>query len=71
MYRVQLFGRAPLYPGKIEAFPYGEGKAGIAVTEMEFDPYTLLLQSSAPQREFKLEIKSSEGLRLKCINQIN
>jgi hypothetical protein len=35
--------------------------------EMDYDRYTLLVQSSAPQQEFKLEVRSSEGLRLKRI----
>jgi hypothetical protein len=70
MYRVQLFTRTPVHAGKIEASPHKDD-AGMAVVEMTFDPYTLLVQSSAPQQQFKLEVRSSEGLRLKCINQIN
>jgi hypothetical protein len=70
MYRVQLFGRTQMYSGKIGAFPH-EKEAAISVAEMDYDRYTLLIQSSSPQQEFKLEVRSSEGLRLKCINQIN
>lgn len=71
LYRVQLFGRTQMHSGTLEAFPYGDGKAATGVVEMDYDRYTLLVQSSAAQQEFKLEVRSSEGLRLKCINQIN
>jgi hypothetical protein len=70
MYRVQLFTRGAVSSGRIQAFPHKDD-AGVAVVEMAFDPYTLVAQSSAPQDKFLLEVLSSEGLRLKCINQIN
>ncbi|MFY9560138.1 MAG: hypothetical protein WAQ52_07885 [Terriglobales bacterium] len=71
MYRLQLFARTPIHPGKLEAFPYGEDKAAIGVGIFQIDPSSLMVQSTAPEQEFRLEVHSSEGLRLKCINQIN
>ncbi len=72
MYRIQLFARTPIHPaGTLEALPYGASKAAIAIGSFEADPNTLLLQSTAPEQEFKIELHSSEGIRLKCINQIN
>ena len=72
MYRIAIFGRTPMCSGKIlEAIPNGPPKGSLAVMEMEVDRYALGLTSSGPEREFDLEIKTSEGLRIKCVNQIN
>ena len=72
MYRIQLFARSPIHPGgKLEAIPHGAGEAAIGVETWQIDLNTLGVRSSAPEEEFKVEVRSSEGLRLKCINQIN
>ena len=71
MYRLRIFARTQMRSGKISASPYSEGKAALSVMEMDYDPYSLVMNSSAPQNEFTLEVHSAEGLRLKCINQDN
>jgi hypothetical protein len=38
---------------------------------MDSDPSSLILSSSAPKDEFRLNVYTSEALQLKCINQEN
>jgi hypothetical protein len=71
IYKLRIFGRTQLHSGKLAAFPYGEGKAGTVVMEMDYDPFSLIVQSSAPQTRYTLEVRSAQGLRIKCVNQEN
>jgi len=72
MYRVVIYGRTTMYVGKVfDAIPNGLGKSGLSTVQMDFDRYALGITSSAPEREFRLQINTSEGLRIKCVNQIN
>jgi hypothetical protein len=72
IYRLRIFARTQVRSGgEFVVSPYGDGKSASAVGGMDYDPYSLIAQSSAPQREYKIEVHSSEGLRLKCINQEN
>jgi hypothetical protein len=72
MYRVAIYGRTPMHSGKIlEGLPNGPPKGSLVVTELAFDLYAMGLTSIGPEREFRMEIHTSEGLRLKCVNQIN
>ena len=67
---------------RVRIFSYGElvsinGLLGIPndseslnfTERMESDPYSVILSSSAPKDEFKLNVSTTEKLQLKCINQ--
>jgi hypothetical protein len=72
IYHLRIFARTQIKPGaEFDAIPFGRGKAASAVSTMDYDPYSIVLQSSAPQREFKIELHSAEGLGIKCVNQEN
>lgn len=72
MYRVRLFARSQIHPGgELWASPYGKDKAALFLGVMGYDLYSIIVRSSAPEQEFKLELHSAEGLRIKCINQQN
>ena len=72
MYRVRLFARSPIHPsGELGASPYGKDKAALFTGILGYDFYSVILRSSSPEQEFKLVLHSSEGLRLKCVNQEN
>jgi hypothetical protein len=71
IYRLRIFGRTQMRSGRISASPYGDGEAAVGVLEMDYDPFSLVMNSSAPQQELKVEVHTSEGLRIKCINQEN
>jgi hypothetical protein len=72
MYRVRLFARSQIHPsGELRASPYGKGKAALFTGILAYDLYSIILRSSSPEQEFKLELHSAEGLRIKCVNQEN
>jgi len=72
MYRVRLFARSQIHPsGELRASPYGKDKAALFTGILGYDLYSIVLRSSSPEEEFRLELHSAEGLRLKCVNQEN
>ena len=72
IYHLRIFARTQIHPGKIfETLPFGSGKAASGVGVLTYHPYSLVLQSSSPQREYRIELHSAEGLGIKCINQEN
>lgn len=74
IYKVRLFFRdvfshsEVVYPtsemAKMYHFSFGQ-------VSMDYDRYSLVVQSTAPQQSFKLKMFSSTGLRVICANQIN
>jgi hypothetical protein len=71
IYKLRIFSRTVVSSGPISALPYGQGQAAVGVEEFAYDRLSLVMQSSKPETEYTIEIHSSEGLRLKCINQVN
>jgi hypothetical protein len=72
MYHLRLFARSIIHPGgELWASPYGKDKAALSVGIMAYDLYSVILRSSSPEQQFKLELHSAEGLRIKCVNQEN
>jgi hypothetical protein len=72
MYHLRLFATSIIHPaGELRASPYGKDKAVLSVGIMAYDLYSVILHSSNPEQEFKLELHSAEGLRIKCVNQEN
>jgi hypothetical protein len=72
MYRVRLFARSQIHPGgELWASPHGKESAALFTGVMAYDLSSIYLRSSAPEQEFKLELHSAEGLRIKCVNQEN
>lgn len=45
--------------------------AAAALGRMDYDPYSILFQSSSPFQVFKAVFHTSEGFRIVCINQEN
>ena len=48
-----------------------EGHGSAALGVFDYDPYTFTLTSTYPLDQFNIEVRSAEGLRLYCINEIN
>jgi len=73
MYHIRLFARTQIQVGpELSASPYGKDQgAGIARGVMTYDPYSITLQSSHPEQEFKTELHSAEGLGIICVEQEN
>jgi len=72
MYRVRIFSRAQIdSTGPLVEYPPVNSHSGLSFGKFDYDPFTLVMNSSAPEDEFKLDVHTSEGLRLKCINQDN
>jgi hypothetical protein len=71
IYKLRIFSRTPIYSGAINSFPYGAGQAAVSVEELDYDRFSLVMQSSRPEQGFTIEVGSAQGLRLKCINQEN
>lgn len=72
MYRVRVFLRDMFSNlNLLETYPFGVGETGAATMHEDADRYSFEINSSAPQSRFKVAIKSSRGLRVICVNQIN
>ncbi len=72
IYRLRLFSRTQLgYATLKSTAPYGNKQATSALGTLAYDPYSVVMHSSAPQNEYKVIFHTAEGLRLKCINQEN
>lgn len=71
IYRLRIFSRTFFGShGAFQLFPPMNHSSAF-LGELEYDRYSYILSSTAPEDEFKLEVHTSEGLRLKCINQDN
>ncbi len=71
IYRLRIFSRTILgSTGPIQVIPPLSHSSAF-LGKMDYDPYSFIMSSTAPEDEFKLEVHTSEGLRLKCINQDN
>ena len=72
MYRVRVFLRDIFSNTNIlETYPFDKGKTGAATLHEDADRYSFELDTSAPESRYKVAIKSSRGLRVICVNQIN
>jgi hypothetical protein len=73
IYRLRIFSRAQMQRGAefVAVPPIANSGGSVALVEMAYDPFSFAIHSSVPKDEFKLEVHSAEGLRLKCINQEN
>jgi len=72
MYRLRVFARtAIVFTGPLFASPHDEDRTATVVQRMDYDPYSIVIRSSAPQELFKIELHTPEGLRIKCVNQEN
>lgn len=69
MYRIRIFSVDDI--DRISGFVAIPNDANsLNLTEsMDFDPTSVILSSSTPKDEFKLNVGTSMALRLKCINQ--
>ncbi|HMD78115.1 MAG TPA: hypothetical protein VKG86_12170 [Terracidiphilus sp.] len=70
-YRIRVFARTVMVAryGWSMNPPFNQSIAALGL--MDYDPYSFTFTSTAPENEFKIEVHSSEGLRLKCVNQEN
>jgi hypothetical protein len=72
MYRARIFARCAIDEiSSFHASPNEGQNAAIGVVQMDYDKYSIILKSTAPQTSFRAVINSSEGLRLICANQDN
>jgi hypothetical protein len=72
IYRLRIFARTMLgATGPIVMVPPINSHSSGSLGRFDYDPYSFVMSSTAPEDEFKLEVHTSEGLRLKCINQDN
>jgi hypothetical protein len=72
MYKVRVFLRGMISHAELlDSFPYGPKQSVSVVENLDYDKYSFIVQSSAPQSVFKLRVLSSTGLRLMCANQEN
>lgn len=72
VYHLRVFSRTKLdYATLAFTSPYGADKSASALGTYQYDPYTVTMQSSAPQKEYKAIFHTAEGLRLVCVNQDN
>jgi len=71
LYRVRLFSRAIISGANLNGVWPNESKAITTLGMMDFDRYSIIIQSTAPQDGFKVVLQTAEGLRIKCINQEN
>ncbi len=72
MYHIRVFARTPIRGYNYSASPFGKDQgAGLAQGIYEYDPYSITLQSSRPEQDFTVELHSSEGLGLICVEQEN
>ncbi|MGA3050097.1 MAG: hypothetical protein ABSD67_26075 [Terracidiphilus sp.] len=69
MYRVRIFSVDDIdRVSGVVAIPNEENSLNIAES-MDFDPSSVILSSSTPKDEFKLNVATVAQLRLKCIDQ--
>jgi hypothetical protein len=72
IYRLRIFARTQIdSTADFSVAPFGGNHSTSVVVHMAYDPFSLILQSTAPESEYKIAVHTSEGLRLKCINQEN
>lgn len=71
LYRVRLFSRTIISEANlIDVWPNTKN-AITTLQTMDFDKYSIIIQSTAPQDRFKALLQTNAGLRIKCINQEN
>lgn len=69
MYRVRIFAADDLDSvGELVATPIDASSLNF-IGRMDTDPASVILSSSTPKDEFKLNVETEKTLRLKCINQ--
>jgi hypothetical protein len=74
MYRIRIFSRANISFGMIIQPSEDATKARHGICTygaLGFDQFSVILQCTFPVNEFRVALHTSEGLRLKCINQEN
>jgi micrococcal nuclease len=71
IYRLRVFSRTQIsYATLTETWPHDKQAASF-LERMEYDLYSIVMHSSAPQKRYKAIFHTAEGLRIKCINQEN
>ena len=72
IYRARVFARTMVDPrhGFVPDPPNDSHSASFLGT-LANDPYSFVVSATAPKKGFKVIVHTSEGLRLKCINQEN
>jgi hypothetical protein len=75
LYKVRVFLR-DVYSAlgkELEASPYMPPVSKVVLTggSMEYDRYSFMLNSTAPQDTIKVSVLTASGLRLVCVNQEN
>ena len=69
MYRIRIFSAHDLESiGELVAIPI-DGNSVNLIGRMDADPGSVILSSSTPKDEFKVNVGTAEALQLKCINQ--
>jgi hypothetical protein len=71
-YRIRVFAKTQMqarYGWTLT--PPINGHSGAALGLMDYDPYSFILTSTAPENGFNIEVHTAEGLRLRCVNQEN
>jgi hypothetical protein len=72
MYHLRIFAKTPITPAAFSASPYGKVQGAVLMSGvLTYDHYSVILQSSRPEQEFKIELHSAEGLGITCIEQQN
>jgi hypothetical protein len=72
IYRARVFARTMVDArhGYVPDPPNDSHSASFLGT-LAYDPFSFVISATAPKKGFKVTVHSSEGLRLKCINQEN
>ncbi len=72
-YRIRVFARTQMNAryGYTTVPPFKNGNFAAFLGTFDYDPYSFVFNVTKPVREFKIEVHSSEGLRLYCVNEIN
>lgn len=69
IYKVRIVSLVELIDtNEFSTLPAG-GKSMDIVEKADYDPFNLIISSSAPKDEFKLKVMTSEALKIKCVNQ--
>ncbi|SRR6266849_6300798 len=72
IYRLRVFSRTYISNGTLsETWPYGLNDAVNMLGMFDYDRFTIVIHSSAPQKRYRAVLHTAEGLRIKCVNQEN
>jgi hypothetical protein len=71
-YRIRVFSRTAMVAryGHL-SIPPNDAHSSSFLESFDYDPYSVVYSRTAPTNELKITVHSSEGMRLKCINQEN